>query len=42
MINTTKVPTSPHLFKYLMLNEKPSVVLSEQNWQAVVESGFVR
>lgn len=44
-INAMKIPTSLHLFEYLMLNEKSkrsSVVLSEQNWQAVVASGLVR
>jgi hypothetical protein len=44
-MNTIKIPTSLHLFEYLMLKERSknsSVVLKEQNWQAEVESGLVR
>jgi len=44
-MNAMKIPTSLHLFEYLILNERSknsSVVLNEQNWQAEVESGLVR
>ena len=44
-INAIKIPTSLHLFEYLMLNERSknsSVVLNGQNWHAVVASGSAR
>ena len=44
-INAIKIPTSLHLFEYLMLNESSknsSVSLNEQNRQAEVECGLVR
>ena len=44
-IAAAKIPTSLHLFEYLILNvrsKNSSVVLSEQNRQAAVEFGLVR
>lgn len=44
-MNAIKIPTSLHLFEYLMLNERSknsSVFLKEQNLQSEVESGLVR